>query len=96
MALEPDEVRARWPELAPLLAVVDPPWRFDHLRHDKIFGARLGPGWTEVCYVADRRHVSVNRGPIGPRPARDVRTVDFTGSITDAVDLLASSTGEVS
>jgi hypothetical protein len=90
MNVEPAEVAARWPSLRPLLALTDPPWSFVTLASGVLIGSRAHEAYAEGLWVIDERHTGINRSPRAGRSNGQVAaTVNFAGTLSDAVDLLA-------
>jgi hypothetical protein len=79
MDQEPAEVVALWPSLAPLV------WRFE----ERVDGVLVGTRWqvthAEALWVIDESRAGVRRCQTAV--ARGA-TEDFSGSLTEAVDVL--------
>lgn len=88
MELNAEEVVAYWPTLKPLVAMADPPWRFEPVGSGVLSGTRLHHTYVEALWVIDEERAGVNRGAIPNRPGPVVVPVSFSGPLREAVEIL--------
>lgn len=88
MTVDRAEIVARYPGLAPLLAVQGPPWRL--YAHDvgPVHGERRTDSYYEVFYMAGPESVCGIRETFSRWPGPAVRPVDFVGSLEQVVERL--------
>jgi hypothetical protein len=90
MTVDHADVVARYPELEPLLAVGDPPWRLYAHGLGAVHGERATDWYVEVFYLIDLETVCVIRRTSSRWRGLAVQPVEFTGILEEAVARLLS------
>jgi hypothetical protein len=83
-----DETLARWPALKPLLVMIDPPWQFTTMSNGVLSGTRTHESYVEALWVIGEERAGMSRAPIPNRAAPAIVTVNFSGPLHEAIELL--------
>jgi hypothetical protein len=90
MTVDSVELLTRWPTLKPLVALVEPPWTFMMLDSGVLTGVRRHTHYLETLWVISEHCAGMHRRSLDHYDPL-ATTENFSGSLSDAVELLARS-----